>query len=159
MSKKNLHGTLLCLFGKGVLLQGVPGSGKSECALALLDRGHALVCDDAPLFEVRENRLFGSAPLNIAGLLEVRGLGIIEIKAHFGEMALMRACPLDLVIELREPALGGQEDRLPKSNLTFIEIMGISIPHLILSVMLKSHMAILVETAVRHVFARIFEPV
>lgn len=148
---KNLHGVFLNIFNKGILLTGKSGMGKSECALALLDRHHQLICDDAPVFEVKNNQLIGHAPDEIANLLEVRGLGIINVQQLFGKQAIQKSSALDLIIELNAP-LAFDEPRRINKELINKQIMGVSIPHLTVSVMLKHHMAILIETAVKLVF-------
>ncbi|MGD9591779.1 MAG: hypothetical protein AB7V32_04570 [Candidatus Berkiella sp.] len=149
--KTNLHGVFLNIFDKGILLTGKSGVGKSECALALLDRGHQLICDDAPIFERRHNQLFGTAPLALLHLLEVRGLGIINVQHVFGRGCTLQEQALDLVLELAVPPTS--ELRSDNKKLFYKQISGVSILHLSISVMLKSQMAILVETAVKLAFS------
>ncbi len=149
---KNLHGVFLNIFNKGVLLTGKSGVGKSECALALLDRQHQLICDDAPFFEVKNRSLIGTAPKEIFSLLEVRGLGVINVAQLFGTQAIKKEGVLDLIIELVTPADLDEPLRKIEKELLNKQIMGVSIPHLTVSVMLKHHMAILIETALKLVF-------
>lgn len=94
------HGVFMEVAGAGVLITGDSGIGKSELALELLSRGHRLIADDAPYFIATDKGIEGHCPENIRDLLEVRGLGIIDIRALFGDNALKRRKILRLVIEL-----------------------------------------------------------
>ncbi len=147
-----MHGVFLSIFNKGVLLQGESGIGKSECALALIDRGHQLICDDAPCFSLRDNIVVGSAG-SLGSLLEVRGLGIIDVCSHFGKKAHVQSAPLELIICLEKPNCLTEYERPLESKFSTKQILNVPIPSLCVSVMLKFHLAILVETAVRTLFA------
>ncbi|MBS0290141.1 MAG: hypothetical protein JSS07_08930 [Proteobacteria bacterium] len=144
------HGVFLAIFDKGVLLQGPSGSGKSECALTLLDRKHQLICDDAPLFIKKENHLIGSSPANLQNLLEVRGLGIIDVKKLFGINAIQQSMRLELIIEFVKSDT--PFERTIDLKLTNKNMLDIPIPLLKLPVIFSRNMAILIETAVRLVF-------
>ncbi|MBI2791651.1 MAG: hypothetical protein HYX61_06815 [Gammaproteobacteria bacterium] len=146
------HGVLLSIFGKGVLLQGPPGIGKSECALCLIDRGHQLIADDAPLFSKSGSHIVGSCPANIAHLLEIRGLGIVDIQQLFGEKAVLKQTILELIIQIT-PSADVNQTRITSLQLDNKVILGVSIPNLTLSLIFSKNMAILIETAVRLVFS------
>jgi HPr kinase/phosphorylase len=151
-NSKNQHGVLLSIFGKGVLLQGPSGVGKSECALCLIDRGHQLIADDTPLFSKSDSHLIGSCPANIAHLLEIRGLGIVDIQQLFGDKAVLKQTILDLIIQIT-PSENVNQARIVAPELDSKVILGISIPNLTLPLIFSKNMAILIETAVRLVFS------
>ena len=93
LSSESIHASTVSLDGRAVLITGPSGSGKSDLALRLLDRGFALVSDDQTLVRREGDRLIASAPPNIAGKLEIRGLGIVEME-HVGDV------PVALLVEL-----------------------------------------------------------
>lgn len=115
-----IHATCVAVDGKGVLLKGKSGSGKSDVALRLIDRGHQLVSDDQVKLTIVDNALYASAPENIAGMLEIRGLGIINIP-------YVQSIIIDMVVELADK---GSVERMP--SLTDTLINGISISHFML---------------------------
>lgn len=94
------HGTFVRIFDQGVLLKGEPGIGKSNLALELLHRGHALIADDVVRFTLQDHQLIGSAPAMLAGLLEIRDLGVLSVNDLFSPSAFINAHPLHLTIEL-----------------------------------------------------------
>ena len=114
-----LHATCVAIGDRGVLLTGPSGAGKSDLALRLIDRGAMLVSDDGVDLHARNGRLEAASPRTIAGLLEVRGLGILPFEAT--------AAPVALVIALDRPAA-----RMPESPLPIETIEGIAIPLLAL---------------------------
>jgi serine kinase of HPr protein (carbohydrate metabolism regulator) len=113
-----LHATCVELSGKGVVLLGASGSGKSDLALRLIDRGARLVADDQLAVERQGDRLFGRPAATLAGLLEVRGFGIVKLP-------WCAACPLGLAVEL-DP--DGPLPRLPEPGS--YELLGVRLPHL-----------------------------
>lgn len=143
------HGVLLDIFGKGVLIQGPSGVGKSECAHALLLRGHRLVADDAPIFYAQANNVIGLCPARLYGLLEIRGLGIVDVACVFGECALMTEKPLSLIITLNNHI----PQRTPFIELEEKIILGVPIKSLSLSLAFSKNVAILVESAVKFAFS------
>lgn len=151
MHKHTLHGVFLAIFDKGVLIQGQSGCGKSECALHLLDRGHRFIADDAPTFYQQGDIIVGRSPLSLQNLLEVRGLGIIDVAQLYGADAILLEKPLDLIIELVS-AVDANSERVLKPKLDKKIIMGRSIPYLCVNSFSK-HMAILVEIGVRLAFS------
>jgi HPr kinase/phosphorylase len=140
-----LHGVLVRVFGTGVLLIGDSGVGKSECALDLITRGHRLVADDAVDITLKEGRLRGSAPLPTTGLLEIRGLGVFNVKSAFGVEAICESSTVNICVEFRT---GGEGERV--GNFVHEhEIAGQTVPKFIVPVSPGRNLAILVETAAR----------
>jgi HPr kinase/phosphorylase len=143
------HGVLLDLYGLGVLIEGASGIGKSECALDLIARGHRLVSDD--VIEVRRlgtDRLLGRAPELLSEHLEIRGLGIINIRDLFGVSAISAAKTIDLSIELARWDEAGDVDRLG-IDAQAVEILGVAVPQVLIPVSPGRNLSTLVETAVR----------
>ncbi|HYE66637.1 MAG TPA: HPr(Ser) kinase/phosphatase [Pyrinomonadaceae bacterium] len=143
------HGVLLDLYGIGVLIEGASGIGKSECALDLIARGHRLVSDD--VVEVRRlgsDRLLGRAPELLREHLEIRGLGILNIRDLFGVSAISTVKTIDLSIRLERWEEASEVDRLG-IDARAIEIMGVSVPHVLIPVSPGRNLSTLVETAVR----------
>ena len=144
--RMSLHATLVDVYGVGTLLLGKSGVGKSECALELVERGHRLVADD--IVEIRlENRVpMGRSNEILHHHMEIRGLGIIDVRAIFGVGAVRTSKRITLAVTLehwkkeREYERLGLEDRL-------YEILGVKIPHLIIPVRPGRNIPILVETA------------
>jgi HPr kinase/phosphorylase len=144
-----LHGVLVQVFGIGILILGESAIGKSEAALDLVLRGHRLAADDVVMLERRDGGITGG-PTDIgADLLEIRGLGIIDVKALYGESATTDRCAVGLVVELEEWKKGvyysllGLRERRTK-------ILGVSLPHLKLPVKPGRNMATLIEVAARN---------
>ncbi len=146
-----IHGVFLEVLGMGVLLTGDPAVGKSELALELITRGHRLIADDAPEFaRVAPDILTGSCPPLLQEFLEVRGLGILNIRAMFGDSAIKREKYLRLIIKLRKLADHelAQMDRLQGSYASR-HVLGVDTPEVTVPVAPGRNLAILVETAVR----------
>lgn len=146
-----VHGELLEVFGMGVLITGGSGIGKSELALELISRGHRLIADDTPnLTRVAPNVLEGTCPPTLTDLLEVRGLGILNIRRMFGDSAIKRNKRVRLIVHLvkLEEILPPAESRLQGLRDTRI-ILGISVPTITLPIAPGRNLAVLVECAVR----------
>lgn len=144
-----LHGVLLDMYGLGVLVEGKSGVGKSECALDLIMRGHQLVADD--IVEVRRTRpgqLVGSTPDLLREHIEIRGLGILNIRELFGVSAVGGPKQIDLDIMLQRWEEASEVERLGLDART-VEIVGVAVPHFVLPVSPGRNLATLVETAVR----------
>ena len=140
-----LHGALVRVFEIGVLLIGESGIGKSESALDLVTRGHQLIADDVVDVKLTDGVLVGRAPEMIYGLLEIRGLGIFDVRKAFGDGATSARSSIELCIELRKDA-----DIERVGNFVHeYEIASHQIPRFILPVTPGRNLAILVETAVR----------
>jgi HPr kinase/phosphorylase len=146
-----VHGVFMEVLGKGVLLSGDPAIGKSELALALISRGHRLVADDATeLYKTRSQAIMGRCPKVLQDFLEVRGLGLINIRAMFGNSAIKPDKRLHLIIDLVhfDDQKLKQIDRLEGSHSTR-SLLEVQIPQTSLPVAAGRNLAILVETAVR----------
>ena len=145
-----LHGVLMDVLGIGVLITGDSGAGKSELALELISRGHGLVADDIVEFSrIAPNVLEGRCPELLQDVIEVRGLGILNIRTIFGETACRRKMKLKLVVHLqrRQP---GQEDPLRLSHEAEEQVvLGIAVRRAILPVAAGRNLAVLLEAAVR----------
>ncbi|HET6372708.1 MAG TPA: HPr(Ser) kinase/phosphatase [Candidatus Polarisedimenticolia bacterium] len=145
----SLHGVLLDIYGVGVLLLGESGVGKSECALDLIVRGHRLVSDDIVELKRRGNILNGSGPELTRYHMEVRGLGIINIKDLFGVAAVRYLKDLDMIVRLAPWQEGKEYERLGLDQKTH-EILGVSVPYIEMPVAPGRHLSVLVEVAARN---------
>lgn len=142
------HGVLLEMFGIGVMLIGESGIGKSECALDLVSRGHSLVSDDAIRIKRIGPQLIGDAPELTRGYIEIRGLGIVNIRDLFGVSSTADRVLIKLCIELKRWDPGVEIDRLGM-EMQDHDIFGIKLAKFILPVSPGRNLAILVETAVK----------
>ncbi|NLB41105.1 MAG: HPr(Ser) kinase/phosphatase, partial [Clostridiales bacterium] len=144
------HGVLVDVYGEGVLLMGESGIGKSETALELIKRGHRLVADDAvEIKKVAENRLIGDSPEVIRHFMEIRGIGIIDIKAMYGVGAVINTKAIDMVVYLEFWDSNKEYDRLGLIE-EYTEILGAKLPKVILPVRPGRNLAIIIEVAVRN---------
>ncbi len=151
-SKEIIHGVFMEVLGIGVLLTGESGVGKSELALELITRGHRLVADDAPEFTiVGPGILDGRSPGILKDFIEVRGLGVINIRDMYGENALKHHKYLRLILHMQRMKLGDRAsiDRLQSSMLSR-NILGIDIPETLLPVAPGRNLAVLAEAAVHN---------
>ncbi len=147
--RATLHGVFLDILGMGVLLTGDSGLGKSELGLELISRGHGLVADDAVDFvRLGPDFVEGRCPPLLQNLLEVRGLGLLDIKTIFGETAVRRKMKLKLIVQLvRRP--DGEFQRLPLESQT-VDVLGLPISKVTIQVAAGRNLAVLVEAAVRN---------
>jgi HPr kinase/phosphorylase len=144
------HGVLLDVHGIGTLLLGPSGIGKSECALFLVERGHRLVADDQVVLSLRPSeQIVGRAPPLLRNHLELRGIGIINVRDLFGANAVRAEKTLQLVVELCPWDPEEPFDRLGLDDTT-LEILGISIPMLRIPVRPGRNMAVILEVAARN---------
>jgi len=148
-----MHGVFLDVLGMGVMITGDSGVGKSELALELISRGSGLIADDViELYRIAPETLEGRCPALLCDFLEVRGLGVLNIRTIFGEAALRPRKNMKLIVHLEKPA--GSEttqyvDRLPlKPGIH--EILGVSISKVTIPVAAGRNLAVLVEAAVRN---------
>ncbi|MEY4798951.1 MAG: hypothetical protein RI978_1252 [Verrucomicrobiota bacterium] len=145
--RTNLHATLVDIRGVGVLLRGASGVGKSECALALIERGHSLVADDFVIVTlIGDRELQGTAKELNRGYMECRGIGIINIASIFGIRSVRREKRVDLVVTFVLWQPGMDEERSGLEVETF-EILGRKVPHMTIPVRPGRDMARLVEVA------------
>ncbi|MCV2351305.1 HPr(Ser) kinase/phosphatase [Paucibacter sp. Y2R2-4] len=145
------HGVFMDILGLGVLLTGESGLGKSELGLELISRGHGLVADDAvDLFRISQTAIEGRCPELLLNLLEVRGIGLLDIKAIFGETAVRRKMRLKLIVHLvRKETLERDFERLPYEPL-YEDVLGMPVRKVIIAVDAGRNLAVLVEAAVRN---------
>lgn len=145
------HGVFMDIFGLGVLLVGEPGLGKSELGLELITRGHGLIADDVVDFSlIAQGVVEGRCPPLLENLLEVRGIGLLDIRTIFGETAMRRKMRLKLVVHLvRREVLERNFERLPSEPLAQ-DILGVQIRKVMIPVEAGRNIAVLVESAVRN---------
>jgi HPr kinase/phosphorylase len=149
--RTSMHGVLMDILGLGVLITGESGLGKSELGLELISRGHGLVADDAvDLYRVNQATIEGRCPELLRNLLEVRGIGLLDIKAIFGETAVRRKMRLKLIVHLvRRETLERDYERIPYEPLTQ-DVLGIPVRKVVIQVVAGRNLAVLVEAAVRN---------
>ena len=141
------HGVLVEVYGEGMLLLGDSGIGKSEAAIELVKRGHRLIADDAvEIKRVSDRTLVGSAPEIIRHYVELRGIGIVDIRRLFGMGAVKNTERVDLVIQLENWVEGKMYDRLGMDDET-IDILGIQVPTIVVPVRPGRNLAVILEIA------------
>lgn len=147
------HGVFMDVLGLGVLITGESGVGKSELGLELISRGHGLVADDVvEISRVASNALEGRCPPMLKDFLEVRGLGLINIRTIYGEAAVRPKMKLKLITHLDKPVPSGSRDiaeRLPLSELSE-DILGVTVRKVVIPVAAGRNLAVLLEAAVRN---------
>ena len=142
----NLHGELLEVFGVGVLIMGKSSVGKSEAALELVNRGHRLVADDMVDVTAIDKKIIGTSPDNIRHFMELRGLGIINVRRLYGSGAIKKELQVDMVIELEQWKDDFEYDRLGIDQ-HYIELLGIELPHMVVPVRAGRNIALIIEVA------------
>ena len=144
-----VHGVLMDVFGVGLLITGNSGVGKSENAMELIKRGHRLVADDSVLIKRVENELVGTAPERIRYFMELRGIGIINVKNMYGSGSILGEKEVELVMELEHWKQGKEYDRIGgEENVE--EILGVKVPKIVVPVSPGRNIAILIEVAARN---------
>jgi HPr kinase/phosphorylase len=144
-----MHGVFMDILGLGVLIMGESGLGKSELGLELISRGHGLVADDAVDFaRLGPDYIEGRCPVILRDLLEVRGLGLLDIRTIFGETAVRRKLKLRLIVQLVRRN-DGEFERLP-IDAQFVDVLGTQIRTVKIQVAAGRNLAVLVEAAVRN---------
>jgi len=148
--RASMHGVLMDILGLGVLITGESGLGKSELGLELISRGNGLVADDAvDLYRINQTTIEGRCPDLLQNLLEVRGIGLLDIRAIFGETAVRRKIRLKLIVHLvRRETLEREYERIPYEPLTQ-DVLGIPVLKVVVQVVAGRNIAVLVEAAVR----------
>ena len=144
------HGVLVSVDGIGVLLTGESGVGKSEAALELVRRGHQLVADDVvDICKVSDNRLVGECPEMVRHFMEIRGIGIIDIRTMYGVSAVAQSRSIDLVMNMEQWVAGKAYDRLGLHE-EYTTILGVKVPSQTLPVRPGRNLAIIIEVAARN---------
>jgi HPr kinase/phosphorylase len=149
--RSTMHGVFMDILGMGVMITGESGLGKSELGLELISRGHGLVADDAvDLFRINQASIEGRCPALLQNLLEVRGIGLLDIKAIFGETAVRRKLRLKLIVHLvRKETLERKYERMPHETL-YQDVLGVPVRKAVIQVVAGRNIAVLVEAAVRN---------
>lgn len=141
------HGVLVEVYGEGILIMGDSGVGKSETAIELIKRGHRFIADDAvELRKVSAKAIVGSAPELIKYYIELRGIGIVDVRRLFGMGAVKETEKVDMIIKLEQWVQGKMYDRLGLEN-EFTDIMGIKIPTTTIPVKPGRNLAVVLEIA------------
>ena len=144
------HGVLVSVDGVGVLLTGESGVGKSEAALELIRRGHQLVADDVvDICKVSDTRLVGECPEMVRHFMEIRGIGIIDIRTMYGVSAVAQSRSIDLVMNMEQWVPGKAYDRLGLND-EYTTILGVKVPCQTLPVRPGRNIAIIIEVAARN---------
>jgi HPr kinase/phosphorylase len=148
----SLHGVFMEVQGFGALIKGDAAIGKSELALELISRGHRLIADDiVDFFRISPERIEGRCPALLQDFLEVRGLGILNIRELFGDNSVKPTKPLDLIIQLEMADKQAPEllDRL-SIKTQHEEVLGVKIPKVHIPIAAGRNIAVLVEVAIRN---------
>ena len=156
-SRVIVHGVFLEVLSTGVLLTGESGTGKSELALELISRGHRLIADDAPEFaRIAPDIINGTCPPLLQDFLEVRGLGVLNIRAMYGDSVIKNSKYLRLIIHLVTPQHEAStiQDRL-QINQQVRNILGLDVPVVTIPVAPGRNLAVLVEAAARNHLLRV----
>ena len=144
-----MHGVLMDISGVGILLTGHSGVGKSETAMELIKRGHRLVADDSVIIKKVADSLIGTSPEMIRYFMELRGIGIINIKNMYGSGSILNEKEIELVIELENWEEGKEYDRLGEGTL-YEEILGVKVMKHVIPVKPGRNLSIIIEVAARN---------
>ena len=146
--KQTIHGVLVDVLGSGILITGSSGVGKSEAALELIRRGHRLVADDVvEIRRVSDTRLTGEAPELVRHLMEIRGVGIIDVSVMYGIGAVIQSKSIDMQIHLEMWQPGKEYDRLGLTE-EYTDILGVRVPKLVMPIRPGRNVAVVLEAAV-----------
>ena len=152
--RESVHGVLVDVYGLGVLIQGSSGIGKSETALELIKRGHRLIADDrVDVYKQDDLILIGEPPKILEHLIEIRGIGIIDVMDLFGASAVRGSMQVQLAVYLEALEKDKQYDRLGSENAT-VEIGDVAIPQIRIPVKTGRNVAIIIEVAAMNFRAR-----
>ena len=141
-----LHGVLMDVYGIGILITGESGIGKSETALELIKRGHRLVTDDAVDIKEIDGELTGYSPKITIGMLEVRGIGIIDVSSLYGLSSVLQEKDIKLVMHFEHWKDDGDYDRLG-TNCEYMDILGVPVRKLTVPIRPGRNIAVIVEAA------------
>ncbi len=144
----NLHGVLMSVYGLGVLIMGASGMGKSEIALELIKRGHVLIADDRVDVSRVHRNIVGRPPFLLEGMLEIRGIGIIDVSKMYGASSILKKFNIDLIIKLEKFDDNAEYTRVGNEDTLYTNILGVDIPSFIIPVREGRSMGVIVESAV-----------
>ena len=144
-----MHGVLVDVYGVGILLTGHSGIGKSETALELVKRGHRLVADDNVIIKQISGTLIGTSPEMIRYFMEIRGIGIINVRNMYGTGSILEEKEVELIIEMENWVDGKEYDRLGEKRL-YENILGVKTSKLVIPVKPGRNLAIIMEVAARN---------
>ena len=143
----NLYGVMMNIYGTGVMITGKSGIGKSEVALDLISRGHMLVADDRVDVSRVHNDIICRAPSLLRKMLEIRGLGVVDVTKLFGANTYLNRCELDFVIELVKLDETMGKDRLNPVTQT-LDVLGLEVPMLVVPITEGKSLSVIIESAV-----------
>ncbi len=152
---KTIHGTLIDVFGVGILLTGKSGIGKSECALELVERGQRLITDDVVKITSKEDILVGCATNNYGHFMEVRGIGLIDVAKMFGIQAVRINKSIDVQVELMPWKDNMDYERIGLSD-NFVEILENKIPIIYLPISPGKNIAVIIEVVAMNHISKLF---
>lgn len=141
-----LHGVLVDVYGIGILITGESGIGKSETALELIKRGHRLVADDAVDIKQVEGKLYGTSPYITSGMVEVRGMGIIDIPALYGLSSILRTKEIHLVTYIEQWKQEQNYDRLGIDR-EYMDILNVPVRKMVIPIRPGRNIAVIIEAA------------
>lgn len=147
--EESIHGGLLEVYGSGVLIKGKSSVGKSETGLDLITRGHRLVADDVVEIRKIDDKLYGKSPDNIRHFMEIRGIGILDIRRLYGTGSVKTETSIDLVIELEDWEDKKEYDRLGLDE-DYVYILDVMVPKLTVPVKPGRNIAMIIEVATRN---------
>lgn len=152
--RRDQHGVLVEIYGMGVLIMGESGIGKSETALELIQRGHRLVADDrVELYMMDESRIIGEAPEILRHLIEIRGVGVIDILNMFGVGSVRESTVIDMVIDLKQWDKNHSFDRLG-NKVESMRFFNVDLPLLHIPVRVGRNLATIIEVAAMNIRAK-----
>ena len=149
----NLYGVMLSIYGKGIMITGKSGIGKSELALDLIKKGHVLIADDRVDASRIHNDITCTAPKLLRKMLEIRGLGIVDVTRLFGAQSYLDKADLDLVISLTKLEETIEHDRLNPINNS-VDILGLDVPQLVIPITEGKNLSVIIEAAVSNYILR-----
>ncbi|MFW6308689.1 MAG: HPr(Ser) kinase/phosphatase [bacterium] len=145
--EKNVHGVLVDIYGVGVLIRGQSGIGKSETALELVKRGHRLVADDIiNVKKIGEGELIGMAPEKLRYFLELRGIGIINVRTLFGAGAIKNNSPIEILVTMEPWDENKSYERLGMDN-NYVDFLDVKVPEIVIPVKPGRNLAMVLEVA------------
>jgi HPr kinase/phosphorylase len=144
----SIHGVLLSIDNIGIIIRGKSGIGKSECAAELINKGAKLVADDLIIVTLTNGELIGASPEKIRNLIEIRGIGILNVKDIFGALAVMKESKIHLIIDLIEFNKENKYDRLGYDTVQE-KIMSVPLPKIQIPVSPGRNVSTLIEIALK----------